>query len=101
MCLFFIYGTNAWAEGIGEQLQPINLLDAYYVVLTPDVHVSTAEIFANKQLTKNSNPQIMSTFSGVAQLSATDSAGGNIKSEFTNSLEKVVCSLYRIVSDCL
>ena len=98
---FFIYGTNAWAEGIGEQLQPIDLQDAYYVVLTPDVHVSTAEIFANKQLTKNSNPQIMSTFSRVAQLSATDSAGGNIKSEFTNSLEKVVCSLYPKVSDCL
>jgi 4-diphosphocytidyl-2-C-methyl-D-erythritol kinase len=98
---FFIYGTNAWAEGIGEQLQPIDLQDAYYVVLTPDAHVSTAEIFANKQLTKNSNPQIMSTFSRVAQLSATDSAGGNIKSEFTNSLEKVVCSLYPKVSDCL
>jgi 4-diphosphocytidyl-2-C-methyl-D-erythritol kinase len=98
---FFIYGTNAWAEGIGEQLQPIDLQDAYYVVLTPDIHVSTAEIFANKQLTKHSNPQIMSTFSRVAQLSATDSAGGNIRSEFTNSLEKVVCSLYPKVSDCL
>jgi len=98
---FFIYGTNAWAEGIGEQLQPIELQDAYYVVLTPDVHVSTAQIFANKQLTKNSNPQIMSTFSGAAQLSAAKSDGGNIKTEFTNSLEKVVCSLYPKVFDCL
>jgi len=98
---FFIYGTNAWAEGIGEQLQPIELQDAYYVVLTPDVHVSTAQIFANKQLTKNSNPQIMSTFSGTAQLSAANSDGGNIKTEFTNSLEKVVCSLYPKVFDCL
>ena len=98
---FFIYGTNAWAEGIGEHLQPIELQDAYYVVLTPEAHVSTAEIFANKQLTKDSNPQIMSTFSRVAQLSATESVGGNIKSEFTNSLEKVVCSLYPKVSDCL
>jgi len=98
---FFIYGTNAWAEGIGEQLQSISLHDACYVVLTPDVHVSTAQIFANKQLTKNSNPQIMSTFSGAAQLSAANSDGGNIKTEFTNSLEKVVCSLYPKVSDCL
>ena len=94
---FFIFGTNAWAEGVGEQLQPINLHDAYYVVLTPDVHVSTAQIFANKQLTKDSNPKIMSTFSGVAQ----NSGGGNIKPEFINSLEKVVCNLYPKVSDCL
>lgn len=98
---FFIYGTNAWAEGVGEQLQPIQLHDAYYVVLTPDVHVSTAQIFANKQLTKDSNPQIMSTFSGVAQLNAANSGGGNIKPEFINCLEKVVCSLYPEVFDCL
>ena len=45
---FFIYGTNAWAEGVGEQLQTISLKEAYYLVLTPDVHVSTAQIFANK-----------------------------------------------------
>jgi 4-diphosphocytidyl-2-C-methyl-D-erythritol kinase len=98
---FFIYGTNAWAEGVGEQLQPIDLHEAYYVVLTPQVHVSTAQIFANKQLTKNSIPQIMSTFSRVAQSSTGGSSDGNIKSEFTNSLEKVVCSLYPEVADCL
>lgn len=98
---FFIYGTNAWAEGIGEQLQSIELRDAYYVVLTPDAHVSTAQIFANKQLTKDSNPQIMSTFSRAAQLSSANSGGGNISTEFTNSLEKVVCDLYPEVFDCL
>ncbi|MDP1682171.1 MAG: 4-(cytidine 5'-diphospho)-2-C-methyl-D-erythritol kinase, partial [Burkholderiales bacterium] len=36
---FFIYGSNAWAEGVGEALQTINLIDAYYVVLTPNAHV--------------------------------------------------------------
>lgn len=98
---FFIYGGNAWAEGIGEVLQPIQLHDAYYVVLTPDVHVSTAQIFANKELTKDSNPQIMSTFSRTARLNAADAGGGNIHPDFINSLEKVVCSLNPKVSECL
>lgn len=88
---FFIYGTNAWAEGVGEQLQPINLHEAYYVVLTPDIHVSTAKIFANKQLTKNTIPKTMSDFSGT----------GNSKAEFTNDLEKIVCNNYPAVSECL
>lgn len=88
---FFIYGTNAWAEGIGEQLQAITLHDAYYVVLTPNTHVSTADIFANKQLTKNAIPKTMSDFSGA----------GNSNIEFTNHLEKIVCSKNPAVADCL
>jgi 4-diphosphocytidyl-2-C-methyl-D-erythritol kinase len=98
---FFIFGTSAWAEGIGEQLQSISLADAHYVVLTPDAHVSTAQIFANKQLTKNAIPKTMSGFSGIANLGTENSANGNIKTEFTNHLEKVVCDLYPAVSECL
>lgn len=93
---FFIYGTNAWAEGIGEQLQAITLPEAYYVVLNPNVHVSTAQIFANKQLTKNAIPKTMSDFSGTANSSAV-----NLSTEFTNHLEKVVCNDYPPVSACL
>jgi 4-diphosphocytidyl-2-C-methyl-D-erythritol kinase len=91
---FFIYGKNAWAEGVGEQLTAIQLASAYYVVLSPDAHVSTAQIFANKQLTKNCNPQTMSDFSGMKKSSTENSAVGNISAEFINQLEKVVCSEY-------
>lgn len=102
---FFIFGTNAWAEGVGEQLESINLHDAYYVVLTPDVHVSTAEIFANKQLTKDTNPKIMSGFSRVAnssdETSAQNSEMINIRPEFINNLEEIVCALYPEVARCL
>ncbi len=93
---FFIYGTNAWAEGVGEQLQTITLPEAYYVVLTPNVHVSTAQIFANKQLTKNAIPKTMSDFSGTSNSSA-----ANLSAEFTNQLEKVVCNDYPPVLACL
>jgi len=93
---FFIHGNNAWAEGIGEQLQTITLKDAYYVILNPKVHVSTAQIFANKRLTKNSIPKTMSGFSGVS-----NSSTGNISLEFINDLEKVVCSEYAEVLSCI
>ncbi len=93
---FFIHGTNAWAEGIGEKLQTMVLREAYYVVLTPDAHVSTAQIFANKQLTKNAIPKTMSDFSEACHLSA-----GNLSAEFTNNLEKVVCDNYPPVMACL
>jgi 4-diphosphocytidyl-2-C-methyl-D-erythritol kinase len=93
---FFIYGSNAWAEGVGEQLHSINLKPAYYVVLNPNIHVSTAQIFANKQLTKNAIPKTMSGFSGM-----TNSAPGNVSAEFTNHLEKIVCCDYPAVSACL
>ncbi len=93
---FFIYGDNAWAEGIGEQLHRILLQDAYYVVLTPQVHVSTAQIFANKQLTKNTIPKTMSDFSGACKLSAT-----NLSPSFINDLEKVVCNEHPAVLESL
>ena len=98
---FFIFGTNAWAEGVGEQLQTLNLRDAYYVILNPNVHVSTAQIFANKQLTKNTISKTMSTFLGMANSSGSNSVVGNINAEFTNQLEKIVCSEYPPVLACL
>ncbi|MFM6954395.1 MAG: 4-(cytidine 5'-diphospho)-2-C-methyl-D-erythritol kinase [Sphingobacteriaceae bacterium] len=46
-CPFFIQNKPAFASGIGDQLQPISLdLSAYFLVLvTPDVHISTAEAY--------------------------------------------------------
>lgn len=93
---FFIFGQNAWAEGIGEQLQAIALKSAYYVVLNPNVHISTAQIFANNRLTKNAIPKTMPSFSKAA-----NSAAGNINAEFTNQLEKIVCNDYPPVATCL
>jgi 4-diphosphocytidyl-2-C-methyl-D-erythritol kinase len=92
----FIFGQNAWAEGVGEQLAPISLQECYYVVLNPNTHVSTAQIFANKQLTKNTIPKKMSDFSSRA-----NSVGSNVVPDFINQLEKCVCDDYLPVNDCL
>lgn len=50
---FFLYGNNAWVEGIGEQLQPLALPQARFLVLKPPTGVSTAQIFQSPQLTRS------------------------------------------------
>lgn len=50
----FVRGKSAWAEGVGEQLTPLELPEKWYVVLAPDCSISTREIFSNEGLTRNS-----------------------------------------------
>jgi 4-diphosphocytidyl-2-C-methyl-D-erythritol kinase len=59
----FIFGENAFAEGIGEKLLPIALPPAWYLILTPPVHVSTAQVFSSKELTRNTIPIKIPPFS--------------------------------------
>lgn len=49
----FVRGHAAFAEGVGERLQPVDLEEPWFLVLTPQVSVSTAEIFADPELTRN------------------------------------------------
>jgi 4-diphosphocytidyl-2-C-methyl-D-erythritol kinase len=60
---FFLFGGNAFAEGVGERLAPLELPSAWYVVLIPPVAVSTREIFADSELTRNSQTIKISSFS--------------------------------------
>lgn len=49
----FVRGHNAWAEGVGERLQPIALPAAWYVIVEPGVHVPTPLLFADPDLTRD------------------------------------------------
>ena len=49
----FVRGFSAFAEGIGERLQAVSLDECWYLLITPDVHVSTAEIFSDPDLTRD------------------------------------------------
>ncbi|HEY6282261.1 MAG TPA: 4-(cytidine 5'-diphospho)-2-C-methyl-D-erythritol kinase [Burkholderiales bacterium] len=82
----FVFGQNAFVEGVGEVLQPISLPPAWYVVLVPKVSVSTAEIFADPELTRNTNRIKITAFS---------TARGH------NDLEPVVCRKYPQVAQHL
>ncbi len=48
----FVRGHNAWAEGIGDVLTPIQLPEAWFLLVDCGVHVPTAELFQSAQLTR-------------------------------------------------
>jgi len=58
----FIRGCNAWAEGVGEKLQPISLADSWYVIVKPQCHVATKAVFCAKDLTRDSKTITISDF---------------------------------------
>ena len=58
----FVGGHTAWAEGIGEKLTPVELPTRWYLVITPDCHVSTGKIFSNGELTRNTSPITLAAF---------------------------------------
>lgn len=78
----FVQGYSAFAKGVGEALQPIELPAAWYVVLTPNVHISTAEVFSAPSLKRSCVPV------GV------DFVSNWIKSGQSELLGENVCELY-------
>jgi 4-diphosphocytidyl-2-C-methyl-D-erythritol kinase len=64
----FVFGENAFAEGVGEQLTPLARPAAWYLVLVPPVHVLTAAVFAAPELTRETKPiKITAFFGGLKQ----------------------------------
>jgi 4-diphosphocytidyl-2-C-methyl-D-erythritol kinase len=58
----FVRGHAAWAEGVGEQLTPVDFTPTWYVVIHPRVHVPTAELFSDPGLTRNCPPITVAAF---------------------------------------
>lgn len=65
---FFLFGRNALGEGVGEVLTALDLPPAWYVVIAPQVAVSTREIFAAGELTRDTKPlKITAFFAGLGR----------------------------------
>lgn len=58
----FVRGHSAFAEGVGERLTPIALPERWYVVVHPGVHVSTAALFQDAELTRDTPATTISRF---------------------------------------
>lgn len=58
----FVHGVTAWAEGIGDLLTPIMTSENWYVVVFPNENVSTADIFLDPALTRNTPPTTIPRF---------------------------------------
>jgi len=80
----FLFGESAFAEGVGEKLRAFPLQDAWYVVLFPPVQVSTTQIFAHPELTRDS---VSITMRALFERQLTEG-------QFHNDLQAVVCDLY-------
>ncbi|HEX2567811.1 MAG TPA: 4-(cytidine 5'-diphospho)-2-C-methyl-D-erythritol kinase [Burkholderiales bacterium] len=76
---FFLFGKNALGEGIGERLKALELGPAWYLVLTPQVAVSTKEIFTDGALTRDTKRLTIPPF---------------FSGQGANDLEPVVCARY-------
>ncbi|TDG12399.1 4-(cytidine 5'-diphospho)-2-C-methyl-D-erythritol kinase [Seongchinamella unica] len=82
----FTAGHTAWAEGVGDILTPVELAETWYLVVVPPCHVSTAEIFSNERLTRNTSPiKIAAFFEGHSR----------------NDCQKIVRELYPEIDNAL
>ena len=52
----FVRGQSCWVEGVGEQLTPVSTQESWFIVLFPNVHLTTQQMFANPDLTRNCLP---------------------------------------------
>jgi 4-diphosphocytidyl-2-C-methyl-D-erythritol kinase len=82
---FFVFGESALGEGIGERLTALSLPAAWYLVIAPQVAVSTKEIFARALTGPSKRLTIPPFFPGLG----------------ANDLEVVVTRRHREVADAL
>jgi 4-diphosphocytidyl-2-C-methyl-D-erythritol kinase len=82
----FVRGRSAWASGIGEALQAIDIEQPIYLVIDPKVAVSTAQIFAARELTRNCDPITIRAF---------------LRGSGSNVCEPVVRKLYPRVGEAI
>lgn len=82
----FVYGFSAWAEGVGEKLEKIIISEQWVVVIKPDCHVDTKEIFSTKELTRDSKRIKIADF---------------IAGQHQNDCLDVVSKLYQSVENAL
>ena len=92
---FFIFGQTAFAEGVGEALQPVKAPDCWYVVIEPGVMVPTAAIFCSERLTRDTPPVIITDFSSHLE-NQNDSKGYG-----RNDLQQVAMELFPPVAEAV
>ena len=83
---FFIYGRNAFVEGIGEIMTPVETESSWFAVLHPQVHVPTPAIFRDPDLTRNTPPIKVRDLAAVSTC---------------NDLEPVACRQHPLIAESI
>lgn len=81
----FIYGHSAFAQGIGDQLQTVNIPEYWYLVTYPNIKISTVKIFNDPELTRNTPSKNLDDLLSLSF------------DQFRNDCENVVRKRYPIV----
>lgn len=106
---FFIFGKNAFAEGIGEALEHVELPSRWFLVVTPSVQVPTAAIFSDECLTRDSTPIRITDFLAQQSNAAAkpgSQAGSVVQTDWPdgfgrNDMQAVVARKYADVARAL
>ncbi|WP_325893576.1 4-(cytidine 5'-diphospho)-2-C-methyl-D-erythritol kinase [Grimontia sp. NTOU-MAR1] len=75
----FVRGTTAFAEGVGELLQPAEAEEKWYLVAKPEVSIATAKIFGHPSLTRNTPKRTLNAL---------------LAANYENDCEKIVRELF-------
>lgn len=89
----FIYGQSAFAQGTGDELQPLGLPDAAYLLIQPHASVSTAQVFSAPDLTRDTKPITITIFTDWQQFKAHQETGQASVYFGRNDLEPVAFAL--------
>jgi 4-diphosphocytidyl-2-C-methyl-D-erythritol kinase len=92
---FFIFGRNAFAEGVGEELVAVDTPDCWFVVIEPGVAVPTPVIFQSEHLTRNTEPVRIADFSSYF------SSRADLKQYGKNDLQAVATRLFPPVAEAV
>lgn len=98
----FVRGHAAWAEGVGEKLEPVSLPEPWFVVLVPQVHVSTEALFSDSQLTRDVQPIKIGDY--LSRVGPGADSDGGFSYDFVstrNVFEPLVREKYREVDTAL
>lgn len=96
---FFLLGTNAWVEGIGEKLTAIDVPEMTFAVVWPGVGQSTPEIFSHPLLTRNSKSFKMSILNSVNSPSEWMKLGRNDLEPVAKLVNPTVAKLFELLPE--
>ncbi|MET0292938.1 MAG: 4-(cytidine 5'-diphospho)-2-C-methyl-D-erythritol kinase [Steroidobacteraceae bacterium] len=82
----FVRGRNAWGEGRGERLTPIETPPGWFTIVHPGISIATAAVFADPELTRDTPAQTMQRLDGPG---------------LRNDCEAVVRRRYPVVAEAL
>lgn len=96
---FFLFGRNAFAEGIGERLLPMDLPDAQFRLIWPGRGVSTGKIFSAPDLTRSTETRKIAVFSDSIRNRWPALPGHNDLEPVAARIEPAVQEALRMLSD--